>query len=265
LPALRIGVSQTLPFHDARLFALWAHYLTRRLQRPVLTVRRQGHTAVLDLLLQRRLDFAWVCPAHFLRHIGTTAPVAVPQIQGGQRFQLLVLAPARELPRIKDLADLKDKVIAFAEPDTNLGSAVVKRALRDQGLDPETFFRRIFYTGDHARVIRAVAAGVAHAGAVMDQAWAVAQQEDPATAARLRVIWRSGWRPLPPLVAAPGTDPAAVAELRAVLTHMDEDPEGREILAGLHFERFAAPDPALYQNAEAGGTTAGQALEFCGE
>jgi len=195
-PAMRIGVAQALPFHDLRVMAEWADYLERKLDRPVFIVNRRTHTEIVDLLMRDQLDIAWVCPDHYRRHRERVTLIAGPVFQGRQKFQLLVVAPSYGLPELQGLLDLRGKVIAFAEPDSNLGSALVKRALGALGADPEHFFRRTIYTGDHERVIRAVAGGVAHAGAVMDQAWEVVQATDPALAAGLRVIMpkcRSTW------------------------------------------------------------------------
>jgi phosphonate transport system substrate-binding protein len=158
------------------------------------------------------------------------------------------------MPELQGLPDLRGKVIAFAEPDTNLGSAVVERALVRLGAEPQGFFRRVIYTGDHARVIRAVAGGIAHAGAVMDQSWNAVQASDPQLADNLRVIWRSGWRPLPPLVGAPGLSADSASALQRILLEMQADDDGRALLRALGFDRFVIPDPEHYRaGAEAGG------------
>jgi phosphonate transport system substrate-binding protein len=259
-PALRIGVAQALPFHDLRVMSEWAQYLERKLGRPIHLVRRRSHTEIVDLLIRQRLDIAWVCPDHYRRHKDRVSLLAGPVFQGRQEFQLLVLAPAHGLPELQGLLDLRGKVIAFAEPDTNLGSVLVKRAVGALGPDPEHFFRRVIYTGDHERVIRAVAGGIAHAGAVMDQSWEVVQAADPGLAAGLRVLWRSGWRPLPPLVGSASLRPSDAAAFREALTSMPEDPQGRAVLAGLHFERFVTPDPNLYRAGSGGSEPAA-----CGE
>ncbi len=259
-PALRIGVAQVMPFHDLGTLSQWANYLGRKLDRPVHFVHRRSHTEIVDLLMQGRLDVAWICPDHYLRHQERVGMIAGPMTQGRQDFQLLVLAPARGTPDLQGLLDLDGKVIAFAERDSNLGSAVVERALIRLGAEPQGFFRRVIYTGDHARVIRAVADGIAHAGAVMDQAWASAQTSDPRLAKGLRVIWRSGWRPLPPLVGAPALAGDTASALRVVLTEMQDDDEGRALLAALGFDRFVIPDPAHYR-ADAEGAEASACAE----
>jgi len=259
-PALRIGVALVMPFHDLRTLSEWAGYLGRKLNRPVHFVHRRSHTEIVDLLMQGRLDVAWICPDHYRRHGERVGLIAGPMAQGRQDFQLLVLAPARGMPELHGLLDLRGKVIAFAEPDTNLGSAVVERALVGLGAEPQGFFRRVIYTGDHARVIRAVAGGIAHAGAVMDQSWTAFQASDPRLADSLRVIWRSGWRPLPPLVGAPTLSADTASALQMALTDMQDDDEGRALLAALGFDRFVIPDPEHYR-ADAEGAEASTCAE----
>ena len=248
---IRFGVSETLPFFDHRLMSDWERYLQERLGRRVEVVHRASHNDIFNLLARGELDFAWICPAIYRRHQDEVRLVAMPLFRGDPSYQMLLLGPSGDgdpSAGIVAIEDLHDKVVAFAEPDTNFGSNLVDRALDGRELDPARFFRRRFYTGDHGKVLLAVAGGLAHAGAVTNQTWETLRGEHPATAARLRVIWRSGWRPLPPIVAARTTAPALVDALAGQLQRMQDDASGRRILARLHFDRFVAGDPRLFEN-----------------
>jgi len=253
---IRFGVSESLPFFDHRLMDDWERYLQQRLGRRVEVVHRASHNDIFNLLARGELEFAWICPAIYRRHQGEVGLVAMPLFQGDPNYQMLLLGPADPSAGIATIEDLRGKVVAFAEPDTNFGSNLVDRALDGRELDPAGFFRRRFYTGDHDKVLQAVAGGLAHAGAVTNQTWETLRGEDPATAGRLRVIWRSGWRPLPPIVAAPTIPPALVAELSRQLRQMQDEPSGRLILARLHFDRFVVGDPELF-SADPATTAAG--------
>ncbi len=244
---LQIGVAESMPFYDAELMGDWKRYLSGRVKRPVEFLHRPSHSDILNLLVQGRLEFAWICPAHFQRHQNKTILVATPVFQGNPRFQALLLAPAGTAAEMDAIEDLRDKVIAFAEPDSNLGSALIKRELRARGEDPHSFFRRVFYTGDHSKVVYAVAEGLAHGGVVMDRTWEVLKEREPEVAARIRVIWRSGWRPMPPIVSGNHADPGARQALREAFVDMAHDPEGQRILGRLHFDRFADGLSQIYE------------------
>jgi len=245
-PTVRFGVSETLPFFDHRLMSDWGDYLQEQLGREVEVVHRGSHNDIFELLANGDLEFAWICPAIYRRHQTEVSLVVMPLFDGDPNYQMLLLGPADEAAGIDSIEALRDKVVAFAEPDTNFGSNLVERALQGRGIDPDTFFRRTFYTGDHDKVLLAVANGLAHGGAVTNQTWETLRRDDPDTAARLRVVWRSGWRPLPPIVTRPGTSPGLTATLSAQLQGMQDTQEGRRILARLHFDHFIAGDPRLF-------------------
>jgi phosphonate transport system substrate-binding protein len=245
-PTVRFGVSETLPFFDHRLMSDWGDYLQERLGREVEVVHRGSHNDIFELLAKGELEFAWICPAIYRRHQTEVILVAMPLFNDTPYYQMLLLGPADDSGGIDSIEALRGKVVAFAEPDTNFGSNLVERALQGRGIDPDSFFRRTFYTGDHDKVLLAVANGLAHAGAVTNQTWETLRREAPTTAARLRVIWRSGQRPLPPIVTGPGTSPKLAASLAEQLQGMQATPMGRRILARLHFDRFVAGDPQLF-------------------
>jgi phosphonate transport system substrate-binding protein len=261
---LTLGVSESLPYYQPEVMALWGDYLQERLGRRVEMVHRPSHNDIFHLLVRGRLDFAWVCPEHYRQHRQDVELLATPLYQGRPRFRILLLAPAASKGEIDSLPDLKDKVAAFVEPDTNFGNGLIKQALAARGLDPDHFFRRVFYTGDHAKVVYAVAGGLAHGGAVVDRTFDLVTGEDPALKQRLRVIWQSAWRPLPPIVAARHVDPALTSRFLGALEQMNTTRAGQAVLQRLHFERFVPGEEALYQAAEADAEGGEQAPLRCG-
>ena len=261
---IRFGVSETLPFFDHRLMSDWERYLQKKLGHEVELIHRSSHNDIFDLLLKGELEFAWICPAIYRRHRDQVGQVAMPLFDGDPYYQMLLLGPADEASGIGSIEDLEGKVVAFAEPDTNFGSSLVERALLGREIDPTHFFRRRFYTGDHNKVVLAVLNGLAHAGAVTNQTWQTLRSEQPTTAERLRVIWLSGWRPLPPIVASPTVPVALSTKLSDQLQLMQHTPAGESILKRLHFDRFVAADPQLFSNDSVHSASGGDRLLRCG-
>lgn len=245
-PPIRIGVSESLPFYGPSIMESWRRYLQDHLHRDVVLVTRRSHSEITSLLVQGGLDLAWICPTHYARHHGDLHLVVTPVFQGDTRYRMLFLVPAYSTPEIESLDDLGGKVVAFVEPDTNFGDRLLGAALRAAGHDPDTFFRRTVYTGDHTKVLDAVDAGLAHGGAVINQVWEAFQSEHPAAARRMRVLWRSRGRPLPPLVASAGLDPRVAQELASVMLGMREDPDGERVLGQLGIERYVSSTPGMY-------------------
>ena len=168
---VRFGVSETLPFFEHRLMSDWGRYLQEQLGRKVEVLHRSSHNDIFQLLSKGELEFAWICPAIYQRHQADLSLVAMPLFKNDPNYQMLLLGPADESAGIDSIEALQGKVVAFTEPDTNFGNNLVERALQGRGIDPDSFFRRRFYTGDHDKVLLAVANGLAHGGAVTNQTW----------------------------------------------------------------------------------------------
>ena len=75
---VRIGLSETLPFYVSQVMEDWRIYLQERLGREISFVFRNSHNDVLNLLVEDKLDFAWICPAHYIRHRSVLRLLSVP-------------------------------------------------------------------------------------------------------------------------------------------------------------------------------------------
>jgi len=73
---------------------------------------------------------------------------------------------------------------------------------------------------------------------------------DPTSVQGLKIIEKSQPFGSPPIVARPGLPKAVRDDLIKVLTGMENDPWGREILSQLGIERFVQVDESLYRPVE---------------
>lgn len=242
---VRVGLSPVLSGARYAPLGAWRAYLERRLGRPVQFVQRSSYREMTSLLEEGALEFAWICSNPYLQHEDHLTPVAVPVFEGRPLYRSYVIVPA-DAPGVDALEDLAGKVFAFSDPDSNSGYLAVRHCLLGRGSRPEDFFRKTFFTYGHANVVRAVAEGLAHGGAVDSYVWEVLARQEAELAGRTRVIWRSDWFGFPPLVASCGA-PAALREaFQQAIFEMDEDPEGRRVLEGLELDGFVPVPHDLY-------------------
>ena len=99
------------------------------------------------------------------------------------------------------ILDLRGKIYAFSDPDSNSGWLVPQAELQRGGNDRATFFRKSFFTYAHRRVVDAVAAGVAQGGSVDGYVWDTLQILHPELTQKTRVASKSQEFGFPPLVA----------------------------------------------------------------
>jgi len=142
----------------------------------------------------------------------------------------------REHDPATSLLDLEGAAVAWVDPDSFTGYRLLRRHLRQQGLDPDSFFGDTTFTYGHDRAMAAVRDGVTRAAAIDEQTFAGRESEG------LRVLWRSDLYPSPPLLVT-----RARPDLKAVLDQVKDRPDCLSDLGA------AGLDPAEWSDYDAVG------------
>lgn len=243
---VRFGLTAVVVREDLQLYDRWSSYLRKQIGRPVQFVQARSYREIMGLLEAGRLDFAWICGYPFVqqRDPETLELVAVPVFEGAPLYRSYIIVHRDS--SIASLADLKGRVFAFSDPDSNSGYLVPQAMLAQRGHRPESFFRLSFFTYSHAETIEAVAEGLADGGAVDSYIWEYLQKNRPDLTERTRVIVRSETFGFPPLVARLGLAPELRDGMSKALIGMTEDVEGRQLLAAFALDRFGQFPVSLF-------------------
>lgn len=244
---VRIGLTPVFLDDQTSSIESWRAYLERQLGRPVIFSQRSSYRDILDLLLQGKLDFAWVCGYPYVRYEAELRLTAVPLYQGKPHYRAYLIVPADDTDTTS-LADLRGKVFAYSDSDSNSGYLVVQYQLLKLETRSSDFFRRTFYTGSHRKVVEAVANGVADGGTVDGYVWDVLSQVNPELTARTRVVSRSEAFGFPPLVARRTLDNKTIKNVQRAMLQMNKDAEGEALLRRLRLDGFTAGNPELFNN-----------------
>lgn len=242
---IRIGLTSVFLDDQTSFINAWRLYLERRLQRKVIFVQRASYREVMALIRSGKLDFAWVCGYPYVRNAQYVSLLAVPVYKGKALYRSYLIVPATDL-QTKSIADLRDKVFAFSDPDSNSGYLVPVYDLHTIELQVGTFFGKTFFTWSHRKVVEAVAAGVAQAGAVDGYVWDMLARQHPELTAQTRVVQESAEFGFPPFVAGKAVAPADVAAMRNVLMMMPQDAEGELLLRKLGLDGFVEGTQPMY-------------------
>lgn len=227
----------------------WKTYLERRLERPVRFVRRKSYSEISDMLLNGQLDAAWICTFPYVINRARLRMAVVPVFRGEVFYRSYLIVSARDWDT-GGYEDLRGRVFAFVEPNSNTGYLYPRYELKLLGQDTDVFFRDHFFTWSHPEVVSAVADGLADAGAVDSYIWEVMRQKNPELSGRTRVVSRSTRFGFPPVVGGVFLQDSMLARLRDVLLDMHKDPAGRRLLDLLYLDRFAEPREDIYDNIE---------------
>jgi phosphonate transport system substrate-binding protein len=243
--ALSLGVTPVFLDSDLVLLRDFERELTRRAGQPVLLMRRRTYRDITDALLAGQVTAAWICGFPFVRHRERLALVAVPVWRGRPLYQSYLIARADA--EADGLAALRGRSHAFSDPDSNSGWLVTAHALARQGVSPQSFFSRSFFTYGHRNVVRAVNSGLADSGSVDGYVWEVLAETEPQLVQHTRVLARSTWLGFPPVAClADQAASLAVRRLHDALLSLPEDRDGRALLAQLRLDGFADAPAALF-------------------
>lgn len=243
---LRMGLTAVFLDDEVRFLRRWRAYLEERLERKVVFVQRGRYSETLELLRQRQLDAAWICGFPYVRFRPELQLVAVPLFEGKPLYRSYLIVPQVDTTT-RSIFDLRGTVFAFSDPDSNSGYLYPTYLLHNAGQRPETFFKRPFFTWAHRDVVTAVSTRLAQGGSVDGYVWETMRRAG-GIALGTRVAARSPEFGHPPIVARASL-PAAMAErLRRVLTGMNGDPEGRELLAILNLDGFTPGNDQLFDS-----------------
>lgn len=242
---MRIGLTPVFLDDQVGFLGQWRAWLEKKLGRSVVFVQRGSYREIVDLLRSGKIDFAWLCGYPYIRHRREFGLVAVPLWRGQPLYQSYLIVPAGDL-RTHSLADLRGKIFAYSDPDSNSGFLYPQFLLTSQGENPATFFSRSFFTWAHRKVVEAVGIGLADGGAVDGYVWETLSEVRPDLTRATRIIDRSSQFGHPPFVARGDIPNGELKRFQSVLLGMADDPEGSELLGRLRLDGFAAGQPTLF-------------------
>jgi phosphonate transport system substrate-binding protein len=227
--------------------------LEAKIEAKIELVQRRTYQEVNDLLATGQLDAALICTGGYVdlerRSPGSVEVVAVPMVHGRTTYQSYVIVPAGSPAH--ELTDLRGKRFAFTDDLSLSGFAYPSHLLRRMGADAGTFFGSVTFTHSHDRSVDAVAKGVVDGAAVDSLIYEELVRSSPEVRTATRVIDRSPHYGVAPVVVSTRLPAERRAAIRDALLRLHEDPEARAALALVGFDRFSAPEPALYAGASA--------------
>jgi phosphonate transport system substrate-binding protein len=249
---LRVAVAAMIsPRETFNYYRELLDYIGRRSGFKMQLIQRKTYEEVNVLFSRGEIDLGFICTGPFAasREKYGFEALATPQVRGQPFYRSYLIVPVDSA--YKTLEDLKGRVFAFTDPDSNTGAMVPRSWLAELGETPESFFSRTIFTYSHDNSILAVAKGLVDAAAVDSHQWEYFAHFNPVHTAKTRVIRKSQPFGSPPLVASGRLDRSLRRRLQDLVLSMHADPEGRPILEKLLIDRFLVPQEAWYEPARA--------------
>ncbi len=249
--AIHFGLTPVILDDRQKFLQQWANWMGDYLAHDIRFSQRSKYREIMDLLLSRQLDLAWVCGYPYVQEKPRLRLLAIPVYAGKPNYHSLIITGA-DNHNIHSLADLRNHVFAFSDPDSNSGYLYPKYRLQQNfNTTPGRFFLRSFFTWSHQNTIEAVAAGLAQGGAVDSYVWDQVKRLHPERVAQTRVIEQSPLFGFPPLVTNTDIDAQLFRHLQAYFVQMNQSVNGRKILQSLGLDGFEKGDPSVFDSIQA--------------
>lgn len=254
-PPIRFGLTAVVVTENLRFLDQWSEYLEQKMGRKVELVLRKSYSEVMDLLGSGGIDFAWICGFPYIqsREPESLQLLTVPVYRGEPRYQSYIIVP--QSSPYKHFSDLKGKIFAFSDPDSNSGFLYPLTLMVEKNERPETYFRQTFFTFNHAETVQAVSEQFADGGAVDSYIWEYLAIFRPDITEKTRIIKKSPRFGFPPIVYRLGIETDTVNLMKDTLENMNRDSTGKLLLGQLKLDGFGHYPDSLFNGIRAMANT----------
>ncbi|HLD67415.1 MAG TPA: putative selenate ABC transporter substrate-binding protein [Pseudomonas sp.] len=254
---LRVSaIPDEAPTELLRKFKPLGAYLEQQLGMKIEFVPVSDYAAVVEALASDRLDMAWLGGFTFVQTRLKTGN-AIPLVQREQDAKFTSKFISAD-PAVKSLQDLKGKTFAFGSVSSTSGSLMPRYFMIQDGIDPDTFFSRVAFSGAHDATVAWVQAGKVDGGVLNASVWDKLVAAGKVDTDKVKVFattptyYDYNW-------TVRGTlDPALSAKLKAAFLALDPaNPEHKAILDLQAASRFIETQPENYNGIEKAARAAG--------
>lgn len=236
---LRVAVSSMIsPRETFNYYQDLVRYLGSRLDRPVEFKQRKTYRETNALIERSEVDVAFICSGAYVeaKDKGQIELLAVPVSHGRPHYRAYILA--NRVSGITSLERMRGHRFAFTDPLSHTGYIYTRERVRQLRSTIDDFFTESFFTYAHDNSIRLVDKGIVDGASVDGLIYDYFVRYFPDRVRNVRVIERSDYFGIPPVVVPVSSPDSLVRRLRGILCHMHEDPQGMEILEKLMIDRF---------------------------
>ena len=254
---LRVSaIPDEAPTELQRKFEPLGQYLEAELGMPVVFQPVSDYAGVVEALAAKRLDLTWLGGFTFVQAKLRTGN-AIPLVQREQD-EVFTSTFITADPAVQSHADLEGKSFAFGSVSSTSGHLMPRYFLQQDGIDPDTFFSRVGFSGAHDATVAWVESGKVDAGVLNSSVWDKLLEENKVDTDKVRVYsttpayYDYNW------TVRGDLEPELVERIKAAFLALDpENPEHKAILDLQRASRFIPTAPENYEGIEQAARAAG--------
>ena len=254
--AVRVAIASVVsPKESYEYYEDMIQYISQKIGGSVKIVQRRSYKEINDLIKNNEIDFAFVCGGAYIdgnSEFGMKLLV-VPVVNNNTTYNSYIIVQNES--NYTDLTDFRGKKFAFSDPLSNSGQLYPAYRLYLLNETPDSFFgkdeqgkKNWFYTYSHDNSIIAVAEKLAEGAAVDSLVYQYMKETHPEIIAKTRIIEISPPFGIPPIVVSKDIDPFLEERLRNIFLDMNNDENGKKIMAKIRIERFTSLNDSAYDS-----------------
>jgi phosphonate transport system substrate-binding protein len=227
-----------------RDFTPLAQRLGRDLGRPVRIETDKDFDSFMRRVYAGEFDIVHLNQLQYLQAHRLARYRAIAKICDDSACTIRAIIIARRDSRLRNIADLRDKTIAFGDPGAMVSHVLAKSVLAQSHLRPGQY--RTIFTKNPPNALLAVYNGEADAAGVGPAAFQQPEIRLRIDLSQLVILAESRAIPHLPVAVRGDMDPGLALRIQRILTGLAQQPGGREILAGIGIQRFETADDDQY-------------------
>lgn len=222
-------------------------YISVKIDRPIVFEQRKTYSEVNNMLLNQSVDIAFICTGAYIRNKSYCNILVVPVCKGITYYQGYIIT--NKSSSIGNFDKLKGKTFAFTDPLSNTGKLFPEiKVKKNYNLKTEEFFSKVIYTNAHDISIELVSKNIVDGASVNSLIFDYFEAFNPEKIKNIKIIDKSGYFGIPPIVTSKGIDPDLRKKLEELFLKVHKDPEGAVILKKLMIDRFVLSGDTLYND-----------------
>jgi phosphonate transport system substrate-binding protein len=246
------------PTELQRKFKPLGEYLAKEIGMPVEFIPVTDYAAVVESLATDKIDMAWLGGFTFVQAKIRTNGTAIPIVQRKEDeiFTSRYIVPIAS--DAKTLADLKGKTFVFGAPSSTSGHLMPRFYLMQAGINPDTDFKNVAFSGAHDATVAFVASGKAQAGVLNASVWDKLVETGNENAKKVRVLdttpeyFDYNW------TVRGNLDPALIKKITNAFLKLDASDAGqKELLSLQRASKFIPTQASNYEGIEKAARSAG--------
>lgn len=240
---IRFGVASVIsPGESYSQYSALSDYLGKKLNMKVAFFQKDSYAKMNTMIRDGEVDVATVCTGALLDLNEKDYKVlAIPVVRGKSSYHSYIIVS--EKSGIKSVDELKGQTFAFTDSLSNSGALYPAYLItKNTNQNPDRYFSKVYYTGNHDKSIFLVNSGVVAGAAVDSLIFEYFREKYPEKVANIRIIDISPEFLAPPIVASGKVPEKLFKKMQNALTNMHKDDEGRKILGGILVDMLIPPD-----------------------